>query len=81
MDVNNRPVSKPSDLELARNKAEREVLQAEKFKAIVEPPTGITLDCTPNVNSDLSHLMNIGSGVSNDDFFSSDLPYRTQFDT
>ena len=67
--VNKRQVNNPSDLELARDKAECEVLQAEKFKAIVEPPTGMALDCNPNVSSELGHLMSIGSGVSDDDFF------------
>ena len=47
------------DLDQARSKAERSILEAEKFRATVEPPG----------KQDFSHIMNIGSGVSDDDFF------------
>ena len=51
-----------NDLEEARTRAAREIVEAEKFKATVEPP--------PQGNDKVfSSLMNIGSGVSDDDFF------------
>ena len=50
------------EMEQARSRAERTLLEAEKFKATVEPLQ------TGN-DKDLSHILNIGSGVSDDDFF------------
>ena len=51
-----------NDLEEARTHAERAIVEAEKFKATVEPP--------PQGNEKVfSSLMNIGCGVSDDDFF------------
>ena len=47
------------ELEMARNKTEKAIIEAEKFRASVEPP-----------GNDLNHhILNIGSGVSDDDFF------------
>ena len=49
----------PAELELARDRAQKTKLQAEKYKTTVEPPG----------KQDFSHILDIGSGVSDDDFF------------
>ena len=46
------------ELEQARIKTGKTIIEAEKFWAAIEPP-----------GTDLNHLPNIGSGVSDDDFF------------
>ena len=51
-----------AELEQARMRSERAILEAEKFHATVElPPTGN--------DKVLSSLLNIGTGMSDDDFF------------
>ena len=60
------------ELEESRNKADRAIIEAEKFRAVVGPPTGNpcnTLTCINNGNPELNQILNIGSGVSDDDFF------------
>ena len=62
-----RRLGNQEELEMARNKAEKTILEAEKFHAVVEPPPGNNCNISPNLQFD--QILNIGSGVSDDDFF------------
>ena len=53
-------------------RAERNILEAEKFRARVEQPGMDILNQVDRVNS---QIPNIGAGVRDDDFFQTDLPY------
>ena len=61
-----------ANLERAQEKANRTILEAEKFRANIEMPGRINcsdLEENHRVDSDKMNLLNIGSGVSDDDFF------------
>ena len=51
-------------LKLAQRRSEKAIIEAEKFRARIEPPQGMCETIQPQ-----SNIPNIGSGVSDDDFF------------
>ena len=67
-DNNSRPdCSAANKLKEAQLRADKALLEAEKFKARVEPP-GNDFDQNMSIRDDMQ-ILNIGAGVSDDDFF------------
>ena len=67
-DNNSRPdCSAANKLKEAQLRADNTLLEAEKFKARVEPP-GNDFDQNMSIRDDMQ-ILNIGAGVSDDDFF------------
>ena len=62
---------KNQELEEARNRTERAILEAEKFRANVDNPDPgiITFVNNKEMAQDTENILNIGAGVSDDDFF------------
>ena len=57
-----------TDLQRAQEHAERSVIEAEKFRAVVQEP-GNLIQNDFNASGGCGNFLNIGTGVSDDDFF------------
>ena len=56
-------------MEQAQMRAEKTIVDAENFRAAIQEPGRNMQMLDYNVNGDCTNILNIGSGVSDDDFF------------
>ena len=56
-------------MEQAQTHADKTIIEAEKFQVTVQEPGRISHGVDFNATGDCGNILNIGSGVSDDDFF------------